>query len=151
MTDRTELANEVVIVSAKLLRWLRAADRAAALSGPQASALAVILHSGRIRMSDLARLEEVSRPSITNTAGQLEGQGLIQREPDEEDGRVSWLRVTKRGRKVFEEGQARRTAPLADALGQLTEADRLQVLRAARILATCLPPPPELVSGDRSD
>lgn len=142
MIDRTELANEVVMVSVKLLRWLRAADAAPLLTGPQTSALGVVIHSGRIRMSDLARLEEVSRPTITSTAGQLLDLGLISREADSEDGRVTWLRATDNGLKVFSEGQTRRIAPLADSLSGVSEADQLILLEASRLLTTLLPPLP---------
>jgi DNA-binding MarR family transcriptional regulator len=139
MIDHQSLADQVVTASAKLLRWLRAADTAPALSGPQASALGVIIHSGRIRMSDLARIEEVSRPTITSTALQLEERGLVDRERDPGDGRVSWLRASEKGRQVFFEGQARRVAPLAAALGGLSEADRSALLEACRLLSAMLP------------
>jgi DNA-binding MarR family transcriptional regulator len=139
MTTSADLANEITTASAKLLRWLRAADPAPAMTGPQASALAVIIHSGRIRMSDLARLEEVSRPAITNTANQLEAQDLISREADQKDGRVSWLQATPKGRKLFANGQGRRVAPLAKAVAELGEADQATLLRACQILTRLLP------------
>jgi DNA-binding MarR family transcriptional regulator len=139
MSDTLALADDMVTASAKLLRWLRAADPAPVLTGPQASALGVIIHSGRIRMSDLARIEEVSRPTITNTAGQLQRAGLIDRDADEADGRVCWLRATERGLEVFQTGQKRRIAPLADALDEVSEADRALLRRACRILTAVLP------------
>lgn len=140
MTGRADLASEVVMVSAQMLRWLRASDPAPALTGPQASALGVVIHSGGLRMSDLARLEEVSRPTITNTAGQLQGLGLITRNTDDDDGRVSWLRATNRGVKVFEEGQRRRISPLADALASVSEADQSILREACQLLTVLLPP-----------
>lgn len=116
-----ELADRLVTASVLLTRWLRAADPSPRLSGPQASALAVIVHAGRIRMSDLARLEEVAKPTVTRVAGELEALGLISRRSDADDRRVSWLEATARGRRVLAEGQARRIAPLAQALGTLDE------------------------------
>lgn len=139
MSSSACVANELVTANAKLLRWLRAADSKPALSGPQASALGVIIHADGIRMSDLAGLEEVSRPTITNTAAQLEREGLIDRQSDPTDGRVSWLRATERGRRIFAEGQSRRIAPLASGLAELTDDDRLVLLRSCRIINALLP------------
>lgn len=129
-----ELANRLTLVSVRLTRWLRAADAAATLSGPQASALAVVVHAGRIRMSDLAALEEVSRPTITRVAAELQALGLIERAADPEDARVGWLSATPAGRKRLAEGQARRIAPLAEAVAGLSREERETLGAAAALL-----------------
>ena len=119
-----QLAAALATGALTIVRRLRAADRYARLSGPQASALGVIIHSGSIRMSRLAQLEEVSRPAITKTVAQLEALGLAVREPDDEDGRVSLISPTFKGKQLFQDGHVRRTAPLAAAIGKLTVFER---------------------------
>lgn len=148
------LADRLTLSAVRLTRWLRAADPSPRLSGPQASALAVVVHAGRLRMSDLAAFEEVSRPTITRVAAELRGLGLIVREPDPTDGRVSWLAATDAGRALLAAGQARRIAPLADAVAALP-ADRraalvegLAVLEA--VLAEAVPPRAVLASRPAS-
>lgn len=134
MGTDAELANRLTLASVRLTRWLRAADAGATLSGPQASALAVVVHAGRIRMSDLAGLEEVSRPTITRVAAELQALGLIERATDSADARVGWLSATSAGRARLAEGQARRIAPLAAALSSLSPEDRAAIAGAVNLL-----------------
>ena len=155
MPSSIELADGITVASAMLIRWLRAADPSPVLSGPQASALAVVVYSGRIRMSDLARLEEVSRPTITNLAAELQRLGLIERKPDPGDGRVGWLSATELGRRILAEGQARRIAPLAKAIQNLPEAERAALADGLALLRRLLPSPsrseaPEMPPRPRS-
>lgn len=132
------LADRMTFAAVRLTRWLRAVDPSPRLSGPQASALAVVVHAGRVRMSDLAAFEEVSRPTITRVAADLQVLGLIQREPDPADGRVSWLTATKAGRAVLAEGQARRIAPLAAAVAALSDDERLALAHGLEVLERLL-------------
>ncbi len=134
----SELADRLTLASVRLTRWLRAADAAARLSGPQASALAVVVHSGRVRMSDLARLEEVSRPTITRLAGELEAGGLIERQADPMDGRVVWLVPTRQGRRLLAEGQSRRIAPLTAAIEGLSAEARADLLAGLTVTEALL-------------
>ena len=134
------LADRLTLSAVRLTRWLRVADPAPRLSGPQASALAVVVHAGRIRMSDLAALEEVSRPTITRVAGELGALGLIDRTVDAQDRRVMWLTATENGRVLLAEGQARRIAPLAEAISQLTPGDRLRLEDGLAVLESLLGP-----------
>jgi DNA-binding MarR family transcriptional regulator len=122
--DNGELAAALAVGAVTLVRILRAADRCARLTGPQASALGVIIYAGRIRMSQLAQLEEVSRPAITKTVAQLEALRLVVREPDLEDGRATLVSSTTKGKHLFQEGHLRRTAPLAEAIGELSTSER---------------------------
>tara|TARA_R110002051_G_scaffold4294_1_gene22992 strand:- start:735 stop:1193 length:459 start_codon:yes stop_codon:yes gene_type:complete len=128
------LADGLTLDAVRLTRWLRAADPAPTLSGPQASALAVVVHAGRIRMSDLARVEEVSRPTVTRIARELLTLGLIARTIDPADARVSWLTATRSGRARLAAGQARRLEPLVSALDALSPADRSSLVAGAAVL-----------------
>jgi DNA-binding MarR family transcriptional regulator len=126
-----------VTAAVRLTRRLRAEDRGARLTGPQASALAVVVHAKRIKVSDLATLEQVSRPTISKTVQDLEAAGLVRRQQDAQDGRVSWLEPTRKGEALLAEGQARRIAPLVRQLEGLSAEDR-KVLSKALVLLQAL-------------
>lgn len=147
-------ADRLTLAAVRLTRWLRAADPAPRLSGPQASALAVVVHAGRLRMSDLAAFEEVSRPTITRLAAELQGLGLIVREPDPGDGRVSWLTATDAGEALLAEGQARRIAPLAAAVSALPDDRRAALAEGLAVLedllAEAVPPRAVLATAPAS-
>jgi len=136
--DNASLANRLVICAVVLTRWLRAADPTPQLSGPQASALAVIVNSEGIKPSALAVLEEVKRPTIARTVAELEALGLIMRRRDPTDGRSVWLFSTDQGQALFDAGQNRRTKPLQAALDGLTPGDRTKIEAAVRILEDVL-------------
>ncbi len=128
------LANGIVLAAVRLTRQLRLADRQARMSGPQASALAVIVYAGRIRISDLAAMEQVRSPTMVQLVNQLEEQGLAVREGDETDRRVSWVRATAKGQRYLQQGQERRIAPLATYLDGLGRDDRAVLARAVDLL-----------------
>jgi len=50
-----------------------------------------------MRLTDLAASIQVSQPSITRQVQSLEKKGLIERAPDENDGRVTILSLSPRG------------------------------------------------------
>lgn len=135
-TRSKRLANDLVLAAIRLTRQLRAADKLAKMSGPQASALAVIVYAGSIRISDLAALEQVRGPTIVQLVNHLEEAGLAERQGDDKDRRVSWVSATLKGKRLLQEGQDRRIAPLAARIEQLSEADRTILLRAITLIQT---------------
>lgn len=132
--DNAFLADRLVTCAVVLTRWLRAADAAPQLSGPQASALAIIVNSEGIKPSALASLEEVKRPTIARTIAELEALDLIVRQRDATDGRSVWLFPTTQGRTLFDAGQKRRIQPLQAALDGLTPSERTTIESAVRVL-----------------
>lgn len=132
------LAHSLVNASVRLVRWLRAADPAPQLTAAQASALAVIVWSGGLRPSDLARIEEIKRPTAARVIGELVSRGLVVRDAAVDDGRSAMLRATAAGREVLAEGQARRCQPLALALARLSPSERERVAEAVETLNAIL-------------
>lgn len=133
------LASQLVTDAVRLTRWLRAADPAPRLSGPQASALAIIVHAKRIRPSELADLEEVKRPTIARTIGQLSSLKLISRVADSSDARSAFLVPTRKGDALLADGQRRRIKPLANALSKIDPKEKQTLEDAAAILERMLP------------
>jgi DNA-binding MarR family transcriptional regulator len=128
------LAETLHAAAIHLLRRLRREDTATGLGPARLSALSVLVFGGPMRISDLARAEQVRTPTITPIVAALEQAGLIARDKDERDARASVVRATARGRRLMEEGRARRVATLAADLRRLTARDRLVLARAAALI-----------------
>jgi DNA-binding MarR family transcriptional regulator len=119
----------------RLLRAVRAADRATGLSGPRLSALSVVVFAGPLSMAELARAEQVRPPSMTRIIQALVRLRLVERIRDRKDGRVQLVRATGLGRRLLAEGRRRRVERIAAALGALPAAERRVLARAAGLLA----------------
>jgi DNA-binding MarR family transcriptional regulator len=130
----TRLATSLHGAAVHLLRRVRRADESAGLSAARLSALSVIVFGGPLRISDLARAEQVRVPTITPVVAALEREGLIVRDEDAGDARVSLLRATPRGARLMAEGRARRVAILSADLKALDGSERRTLRDAARIL-----------------
>lgn len=129
MQDDSDLTQNIIASSVLLIRWLRAMDPSPALSGPQASALGVIITAGEITPSEIAILEEVKRPTIARTLGELMTLGLIERVPHPHDARSAIIKATHQGYVVFDKGRERRAEPLDAALAKLSQ-EEIESLKA---------------------
>lgn len=129
-----ELADALHSAAIHLLRRLRRSDPESGLSPARLSALSVLAFGGPMRISELARAEQVRTPTMTPIVAALEGEGLITREADAQDARASILRATAKGQRLMAEGRARRVATLAAELKKLPHADREVLRRAASLL-----------------
>ena len=117
-----------------ILRGLRPADRASGLSGPRLSALSVIVFGGPIRMTDLARAEQVRAPTMTLIVRGLERAGLVRRSQDRTDRRAALVHATARGRRVLLAARTRRVAQLAEAIRDRPAAERRRLAEAVLLL-----------------
>jgi DNA-binding MarR family transcriptional regulator len=133
-----KLADSLHSTSIHLLRRLRKADSATGLSPARLSALSVVVFGGPLRISDLARAEQVKTPTITPIVAALENDGLIVRETDLSDARAAVLRATPKGQKLMAEGRARRVAQLTIALRGLSASQRATLREATALLTEVL-------------
>ena len=132
-TSELELAARLRLAVTRLARRLRQ-QSAEGLSPSQTSALASIDRHGALTPSELAKMEQVQRPTATRVLNALFEAGLIRREQDASDGRVARLKLTRAGAAVLNRGRSRKNAYLARRL-QLLEPDELQTLeRAAELI-----------------
>ncbi len=125
-----DVADRLHSIAIHLLRRLRRVDSESRLSGPRLSALSVVVFGGPITLSDLAKAEQVSRPTMTRLVQALEGDGYLTRTPDPIDGRVARVAATKRGLQVMRQGRERRVRMLATLLLELP-ASELKAIRGA--------------------
>ena len=128
------LADRLIWAAVRLTRTLRALTKSSALTGPQISALSVIVFSGRIAARDLARLEEVTPATISRLIADLEAEGIVRREADKRDARVQWISATPKGARLITEGHRRRLAPLAKAIAALSRKERQTIDEAIELI-----------------
>ena len=93
-------------------------DSAARRSSTAAFTLGRLSRDGACRLTELAALEHVSQPAMTQLVSRLESQGLAERFSDPADARVVNVRVTGAGEELIE----RRRAARADWFTGLYEA-----------------------------
>jgi DNA-binding MarR family transcriptional regulator len=95
--------------------------------------MATLDASGPLRMGDLARIENVSPPSVTGIVGRLEDRGMVRRIPDPDDARSTMVEVTAQAIADLQESRRVRSTFLAEHLRRLDDAER-SLLRQAVIL-----------------
>ncbi len=132
--DSARIADRLHSGAIHLLRRLRVEDAASGLTAPRLSALSVIVFGGPLTLGALAAAEQVRPPTMTRLVTALERDGLVIRQPNPDDRRQVLLRATPAGRRLLEEGRARRTSTLARRLAALPPADLEALVRAADLL-----------------
>jgi DNA-binding MarR family transcriptional regulator len=135
--DRARLAGRLRLTVTRLNRRLRLQGESG-LSATAFSALATIARRGPIALGELAAAEGVKPPSITSTVAGLEAQGMVAREADASDRRVTRVTVTPRGRLRLLRSRSRKTAYLAARLEALDEPQLRVLEEAAAILERVL-------------
>src|SRR4026208_2396898 len=93
-----EVADHLHSSAIRLLRALRRQDDKWGLSAPRLSALSVVVFAGPIKLGDLARAEQVRPPTMTKLVRALESARLVSRKVDADDGRITWITATERGK-----------------------------------------------------
>lgn len=129
-----ELASVLRMAVARLNRRLRTERPADALPAGLVAVLATLDRLGPLTPGRLAAAENVRPPSMTRTVAQLEGAGLLGREPHPTDGRQVLLSLTPEGRAVLHGDRRRRQAWFVDHLRALDPAARETLRAAAPIL-----------------
>lgn len=109
-----------------------------ALSRAQTSILHTLACHGRLRMSDLARLENVRVPTTSNSVSVIEAMGYVEREPDPTDRRGVCVTLTDLGRARIEQVLADRDRDFAERMASLTPQQRDQLSSAIPALTALL-------------
>jgi DNA-binding MarR family transcriptional regulator len=82
---------------------------------------------GPLGIAVLAQLFQVDLSTASRQTTALEAKGLVERLSDPDDGRISLLRITPRGRAQFQATRAARHALFDDILADWPEEDRRQL------------------------
>jgi DNA-binding MarR family transcriptional regulator len=81
------------------------------------------LSSGPRRVTDLAELERLAQPTLTQLVQRLEQQGFVSRERQPDDGRVVLVSLTEAGAAALEDFRSRASAALGAHLVELPDAE----------------------------
>src|SRR5688500_5092778 len=139
--DPARVADRLHSGAIHLLRRLRVEDAASGLTAPRLSALSVIVFGGPLTLGALAAADQVRPPTMTRLVAALERDGLVTRQPDPDDRRQVLRQATPAGRRLLEDGRARRTSTLARRLAALPPADLEALAHAAGLLEQLARPP----------
>lgn len=98
---------------------------------PSASILHVLTtHTGTpFRVNDLAEIMGVEAPSITRKTQDLEKAGLVERRPDPNDRRATYVTTTAKGRTVAKRIWQARLDDITKILGGWSPHDRQEFIR----------------------
>jgi DNA-binding MarR family transcriptional regulator len=145
--DTAELAARLRLAVTRLARRLRQ-EAEAGITPSMLSALSSAERQGPVTMGDLCAAEQVQPPTMTRIVAALVAAGLVVREADAQDGRVTWVKVTPEGRRLLERSRRRKEAFLARALRDLEPRDVATLEAAADVLERFTEPHHE--TGERS-
>lgn len=134
------LADRLHSLAIHLLRRIRRGDEDVGLSAPRLSALSVVVYRGPISLTELARAESVTAPTMTRLVNALAQAGLVEKRQDRGDNRVVLLRATSAGKRTLEAARAKRLAALQAILTQLGPDAQAAVERAVELLEPLLRP-----------
>ncbi len=104
------------------------------LSATELAVLGRIGRCGPMAPSALARAEHVKPPSMTKVIEGLEERGLVRRDPHPTDRRQCLISRTDDGEAFVLETRRRRTAWLAQEMGELSADERAALLAAGPLL-----------------
>lgn len=136
--DRAALADRLHSLAIHLLRRVRRGDDVAGLSAPRLSALSVVIYRGPISLTELAKAESVTAPTMTRLVQALVKAGLVAKSVDASDNRAVLLRATDAGRRTLDLARARRLAAIEELLSRLDSDEATSVERAVSLLEPLL-------------
>lgn len=124
-----ELAARLRLAVGRLHRRIRI-DGRESVPPLQLSALVTIEQHGPLRLSELARREAVTAPTMSRVLTALDEHGFVVRTPDPQDARGVLITLSDEGAARLAEVRSHRTALVARRLARL-DADQRATLSAA--------------------
>lgn len=118
-------------LATRLLRQARLMDQGSEMTSAQYSALSTLYSHPGLALTELARMEYVSHPTMSRIATALLKLGLVERQADAADRRTQRLSLSAAGRAAYERVYGRRLVlirALIDRLKPETVADLVQAL-----------------------
>lgn len=135
--EETELASRLRLVVGRLNRRIRI-DGRESVPPLQLSAMVTVEEHGPLRLSELARREAVSVPTMSRVLTALDEQGLVVRTPDPQDARGVLVTLSDDGERRLAEVRSHRTALVARRLGRLDTVQRASLAAALPALEALL-------------
>jgi DNA-binding MarR family transcriptional regulator len=135
--ELAELAARLRLAVGRLNRRIRI-DGHEAIPPLQLSALVTVEQHGPLRLSELARREAVTAPTMSRVLAALDEQGLVIRTPDPHDARGVRIVLSELGARRLAEVRSTRTALVARRLQRLTDDQRRRLTEALPALEALL-------------
>ena len=89
--------------------------------------LETLEESGMMRLSELAELMRVSKPTASNMVARLEKKKLVKRQPCPEDGRVVHVVLSKKGQELVDSDRLFIGELISNLLKNLSAKDQKQL------------------------
>ncbi len=125
---------ELSLAVGQLLRRLRADTNPDGLTWSQTMVLARLDKAGPMTTADLARAEGVKPQSMGATLAELEGEGLVSRQPHPTDGRQILFALTEAGIQARHRRSAAKQKWLLEAMARLTPEERETLMSAVVLI-----------------
>jgi DNA-binding MarR family transcriptional regulator len=135
--EQTQLAARLRLVVGRLHRRIRI-DGRESVPPLQLSALVTVEQHGPLRLSELARREAVTAPTMSRVLTALDEQGLVIRTPDPHDARGVQIVLSEAGAARLAEVRSHRTALVARRLARLDDDERGRIAAAMSALEALL-------------
>ena len=104
------------------------------LSRVAAATLSVLEREGPQRITTLAATESVTQPAMTGLVQRLEAAGLVNRQPDPDDGRAALIAITPVGSKELKARREHHDDAISARLASLSPEDHALLTAAAPAL-----------------
>ncbi|HSJ70051.1 MAG TPA: MarR family transcriptional regulator [Acidimicrobiia bacterium] len=127
------LADALRLVIGRVARRLRQ-QSLGDMTPSQRSVLASLDRHGSLRIGELARIENISAPSLSGIVGRLETRGLVTRTGDPDDARSTIVEVTPLAVEAIAEARAERNAFLRRRLSTLSREEQKILARSVTLL-----------------
>jgi MarR family 2-MHQ and catechol resistance regulon transcriptional repressor len=113
--------------------------RSHGLTQPQFGVLDVLGHRGPLTLGEIARKRLISGGNTTVIVDHLEALGFVERRPCPDDRRVIYVRLTARGRRLFDTIFPRHAETVARLMSALTEPEQERLAFLLKKLGLSLP------------
>jgi DNA-binding MarR family transcriptional regulator len=122
-----DLATAFFALAHAIKRTANARYQGAGLSVARVMVLHELIDRGPTRIGSLSTCLNVAARTMTSTVDGLTRDGLVERRSDPADGRAVIVRLTDRGRAMFEEGVEIRNAVVSEVFDALDAGERAQL------------------------
>ena len=100
----------------------------------QIAVLEILVREGALRMTDLARLINVTTAAMTGMVERLVRDGYVVRTSDDGDRRIIKVRATAKGGRIVKEITERKKNMLGKIFGVISQAEREEYIRILTIV-----------------
>jgi DNA-binding MarR family transcriptional regulator len=139
VTMAGEIDRDLRAVRQILRQPLEAEIARGGLTGPQQSAMHVLVKANGLSLKDLSKELGLAHSTVSGIVDRLQKQGLVERQADEADLRLSKLVVTQQVRKFLRDTlPSLEMHPLAEALSTATQTERQAIVQGVRALRRVL-------------